>query len=299
MNHMKTLSARLRQYWSLIKSYQTGLLLLTGVVGFLSAGRTLAGDWREILGVAGSLFLAISGSTALNMWYDRDIDAMMQRTCWRPLPTGRVSPTEALVLGLLLSLVGVGWALAIDPLFGIIVFAGSFFDVVVYTLWLKRRSAWSIVWGGISGGMPLLAGRALGLGGLDWIGLMLTAAILFWIPTHILTFAMRYFDDYQHAGVPTIPAAYGFQWTRLIIALSSALAVGAMVISAWGVGLTAGTMDMLLVLSVALLVLSVALLVLSATSVLRPSQRLNFSLFKYASVYMLVSMLLIAGRISF
>lgn len=283
---MKTLGARLRQYWSLIKSYQTGLLLLTGVVGYLSAGRTLAGDWREILGAAGSLFLAISGSTVLNMWYDRDIDAMMQRTCWRPLPTGRVSPTEALVLGLLLSFVGIAWALAIDPLFGTIVFAGSFFDVVVYTLWLKRRSAWSILWGGISGGMPLLAGRALGLGELDWIGLMLTAAILFWIPTHILTFAMRYFDDYQKAGVPTIPAAYGFQWTRIIIALSSALAVGAMVISAWGVGLTAGTMYVLLVLSV-------ALLLLAATSVLRPSQRLNFGLFKYASLYMLSAMILI------
>ncbi|NOZ71882.1 MAG: protoheme IX farnesyltransferase [Chloroflexi bacterium] len=289
---MKNVGARLRLYWSLIKSLQTGLLLITGVVGYLSCGQSISGHGWELLGVVGSLFLAISGSTVLNMWYDRDIDAVMQRTCWRPLPAGKVGPYETLILGLLLSLAGVGWALAIDPLYGTIVFGGFFFDVVVYTLWLKRRSPWSIVWGGMSGAMPLLAGRALGLGQLDWIGLLLAAAILFWIPTHILTFAMRYARDYEQAGIPTMPGVYGFRFTRVVIAFSSMLAIAAMVLAAWGVGLTAGAMSMLLVLSAALLILAL-------TSVLRPSQRLNFSLFKYASVYMLVSMMLIAGRLLF
>jgi len=282
---------KLRLYWSLIKSLQTGLLLLTGIVGYLSAGRHAFEDWTAWLTVSGSLFLAISGSTVLNMWHDRDIDALMQRTCWRPLPAGRVTPNEALILGSTLALAGVGWALMVDELYGLIVFAGLFFDVVVYTMWLKRRSPWSIIWGGIAGGMPVLAGRSLAVGGVDWLGLLLAAAILFWIPTHILTFSMRHLEDYRRAGVPTIPAKYGFMAARIIIALSSILAAGAIGVAAWGVGLTAGALHVLLILSS-------ALLLLAAASVVRPSRRLNFALFKYASLYMLTAMLLIAAGLT-
>jgi len=278
---------RLRLYLSLIKSMQTMLLLITGLVGYLSVGHARVGQGWDILGVAGSLFLAISGSTVLNMWHDRDIDARMDRTCMRPLPSGRIGPNEALALGLLLSLAGVGWALALSPLFGLIVFGGLFCDVIIYTVWLKRRSPWSIVWGGISGAMPLLAGRALALGHVDAIGLLLAAAILFWIPTHILTFAMRYAEDYARAGIPTAPGVYGFRAARTAIALSSVLAASAMLLAAWGVGVTAGGLSVMLVFSAALLILAL-------TSVLRPSQKLNFSLFKFASIYMLISMLIIA-----
>jgi len=86
----------------------------------------------------------------------------------RPLPSGQINPNEALFLGLALSLLGVVWALSMAPLYGAVIFAGLFFDVVVYTIWLKRRTCWSIIWGGISGGMPILAGRALATGRLDW-----------------------------------------------------------------------------------------------------------------------------------
>jgi len=279
--------ARARAYGSLIKSMQTALLLITGVVGYCSVGHALRGCGWELAGAAGSLFLAISGSTVLNMWYDRDIDVRMDRTCLRPLPSGQVSPNEALGLGLGLSLAGVGWALVLAPRFGALVFAGFFFDVVVYTLWLKRRSPWSILWGGISGAMPLLAGRALALGRIDGIGLLLAAAILFWIPTHILTFAMRHAADYARAGVPTLPGVYGFRVARMVIACSSFLASAAIILAAWGVGVTAGGLSVILVLSTALLILAL-------TSVLRPSQKRNFQLFKFASIYMLISMLIIA-----
>ncbi|MEA3337681.1 MAG: UbiA family prenyltransferase [Chloroflexota bacterium] len=236
--------------------------------------------------MAGSLFLAISGSTILNMWYDRDIDALMQRTCWRPLPTGQIGPNEALALGFLLALAGTVGALALNPLFGTILFAGVFFDVLTYTMWLKRRTPWSIIWGGIAGAMPLLAGRALAVGHVDWIGLTLAAAILFWIPTHVLTFGMHYLVDYERAGIPTVPALYGFRRTRAIIALSSILAVAAMALAAAGIGLTAGYWAVLLVISG-------ALFVLVTMSMIRPSPRLDFSLFKRASLYMLSAMLII------
>lgn len=282
---MTAIKEKLHLYWQLIKSLQTGLLLTTGLAGYMSA-RCPVIHWTTLLGLSASLFLAISGSTVLNMWFDRDIDARMQRTCQRPLPSGLVSPMEALRLGLVLAAAGVGWALALDRLYGLVVFAGLFFDVVVYTIWLKRRTPWSIVWGGISGGMPILAGRALGIGGIDWIGALLALAVLFWIPTHIMTFSMRYYDDYRAAGVPTFPAVYGIQITRLIIASSSlgaALSIGFALI---GIGMAWGYLRLLAVLSA-------GLLLLAASSLARPSDRVNFGLFKYASLYMLSSMLLL------
>jgi protoheme IX farnesyltransferase len=269
----------------LIKSLQTGLLLATGLAGFMSA-RCPVIHWSTLLGLMGSLFLAISGSTVLNMWYDRDIDSQMKRTCWRPLPAGKVTPGEALLLGLALAVSGVAWALAMDWLYGLIVFAGLFFDVIVYTVWLKRRSAWSVVWGGISGGMPVLAGRALGLGELDWIGVALSLSVLFWIPTHILTFSMRYHQDYQAARIPTFPAVYGFRTTRVVIAISSVLQVIALGAAALGIGLQIGYLRLIGVLSFGLLVFALR-------AAAHPSERLNFGLFKFASLYMLSTMLLL------
>jgi protoheme IX farnesyltransferase len=283
---LAAIPTKFRNYWPLTKSLQTGLLLSTGLAGFMSA-RCPVMHWYEFLGLALSLFLAIAGSTIINMWYDRDIDAVMNRTHHRPLANGRVTPAEALRLGLVLSVLGVGLAVAMAPLYGLIVFAGLFFDAVVYTLWLKRRTCWSIVWGGISGGMPILAGRAFGTGHIDGIGILLALAVLFWIPTHILTFAMRYFDDYQAANIPTFPSAYGFQFTRLTIAVSSVIA--AISISAAGIliGMQWGFVRLLAVLSA-------GLMLLAAATVFRPTERINFGLFKYASLYMLAAMILLS-----
>ncbi|MBE9474048.1 MAG: protoheme IX farnesyltransferase [Chloroflexi bacterium] len=282
---MSILKTKLRLYWSLIKSLQTVLLLTTGLAGYMSARCPIFNIWT-ILGVAGSLFLAISGSTVLNMWYDRDIDAKMSRTLTRPLPAGKIQPQEALFFGLTISILGIGWALAMDPLFGAIVFAGLFFDVIVYTIWLKRRTCWSIVWGGIAGAMPVLAGRTLGVGYIDWVGIALALAILFWIPTHILTFNMRYHKDYQAAGIPTFQSTYGFQFTRVAIAISSVLAALVMGFAAYGIGMNLGYLRLMAVLSS-------GLLVLAGVSIFTPSERVNFGLFKYASLYMLGSMLLV------
>ncbi|MFZ2095513.1 MAG: heme o synthase [Anaerolineales bacterium] len=283
---MKTILAKLRLYWSLTKSLQTGLLLSTGLAGFMSA-RCPVMHWYDFLGLAVSLFLAIAGSTVINMWYDRDIDAVMNRTHHRPLADGRITPTEALRIGLVLSLMGIGMAVTMSPLYGLIVFAGLFFDAVVYTVWLKRRTCWSIVWGGISGGMPILAGRAFGTGHIDGIGILLALAVLFWIPTHILTFAIRYHDDYLAARIPTFPSTYGFYTTRATIAVSSVIA--ALSISAAGIliGMQWGFFRLLAVLSA-------GLMLLAAASVFRPSERVNYSLFKYASLFMLSAMILLS-----
>jgi protoheme IX farnesyltransferase len=115
---------------------------------------------------------------------------------------------------------------------------------------------------------------------------MLAIAVLFWIPTHMLTFSMRYYDDYQRAGIPTFPSTYGYQVTRVTIAISSVLAALAIVIAAFGIGLDTGFLRLITVLSAGLLGLALI-------SAFRPSESVNFGLFKYASLYMLSAMLLL------
>jgi heme o synthase len=279
------LKQKIAHYWSLTKPLQSGLLLATGLAGYMSA-RCPIFNIGTILGLAASLFLAIAGSTVLNMWWDRDIDAKMGRTQKRATSKGLVSENEVLRVGLILSIIGVGWAAAMDALYGLIVFAGLFFDVVVYSMWLKRRTAWSIVWGGVSGAMPILAGRALGLGAIDWVGVMLALGILFWIPTHTLTFSMKFAKDYADACVPTFPSTYGLTITRATIAISSVLAAAAMVVAGYGIGMAWGFLRLLGVLSAGLLMLALVM-------TFRPSERVNFGLFKYASIYMLAAMILV------
>jgi protoheme IX farnesyltransferase len=189
----------------------------------------------------------------------------------------------------LLSVVGVGGALTMAPLYGAVVLAGWFFDVVVYTLWLKRRTCWSIVWGGISGAMPILAGRVLAVGKVDGMGILLGLAVLFWIPTHILTFSLKYREDYARAGVPTFPAVYGDAFTYALIAISSVLAALAIGWASVLIGLSAGWLGLLAVLAAGLLLLALATFRLQ-------SQRVVFGLFKYASVYMLGAMAILCMR---
>ena len=134
--------------------------------------------------------------------------------------------------------------------------------------------------------MPILAGRVLGTGEIDLIGVLFAIAILLWIPTHILTFSMRYFEDYRSAGVPTISSVYGNKNTQLIIAWSSfgaALSIG---LVAFSLGLSWGYLRLLAVLAIG--VIGLAML-----SIFRPSEKINFGLFKYASMYMLGSMVMV------
>jgi protoheme IX farnesyltransferase len=283
-----TLGAKLRAYLALIKVLQTGLLLITGLAGYMSARPALTA-WQTPLALVGSLFLAISGSTVLNMVFDRDLDARMERTAQRPLPSGQLDQSQTLWVGLGLAWLGVGWAFALAALYGAVVLAMVFFDVVVYTLWLKRRTPWAIAWGGIAGGMPVLAGRVLVTGQIDPIGLLLSLAVLLWIPIHFMTLGLKYADDYRRAGVPIFPNVYGERATRLIIALSTGAAVVAVLLAMWQIGLDGGCLR-------AAMGLGAILLGLALGSVLRRWPELDFALFKAASLYMLASMgLIIVG----
>ncbi|MDD2471666.1 MAG: protoheme IX farnesyltransferase [Dehalococcoidales bacterium] len=282
---MRTVFFKLASYFKLIKSWQTGLLLVSGLAGFLSSPNPDSG-WQTVAGLLGSLFLAISGSTVLNMVYDRDIDARMVRTMQRPIPSGKVSVKEGLALGIILATGGIIWAVFLSPLYAAIVTGGLFFNGIVYTVWLKRKTPWSILWGGIAGGMPVMAGRVLSIGQIDATGLLLMAAVVLWIPTHIMTFSMRYSQDYSSAGVPVFPNSYSKRTVNLIIGVSTCLAAAAFLTAAYLIGLQAIYWYLMAGLGGILFILTV---LSSATN----SSSVNFLLFKAASVYMLIALLLI------
>lgn len=291
-NAVRTRAAeRMGHYGALIKSRQTLLLLASGVAGYLTA-RPHSASPGEVAGMLLSLFAAVSGTTALNMVFDRDIDARMARTADRPLPSGRLSPDQAAPFGGILVALGLGTALSMSPIFAIVIAAGVILDLVVYTLWLKQRSPWSIVFGGIAGGMPILAGRALGIGRLDGLGLLLALSVLTWIPAHIMTLAMKYADDYRRAGIPTWPTVHGFDSARWFIVAANGLRIVALVRAGWLLNICQeACVDLY---SLGLLGLSsTAMLGLSLWAVWRPSDRINYVLFKVASVHMLGSMVLI------
>jgi protoheme IX farnesyltransferase len=282
---MKSIAEKIKLYIPLIKSLQSGLLLLTGIAGYLSANITFNAPqfWQMIP----SLFLAIAGSTILNMWWDRDIDAKMKRTHMRPTPSGRLSGSEVLILGLIVSVIGVGWSFFLNWVYGAVVFAGLFFDVAVYSMWLKRRTCWSILWGGISGAMPILAGRVLATGGFDLIGFLLALAILLWIPTHTLTYSIKFREDYKNAGVPTFPETYGVRGTRVTIAISAVLAALSIGWASILINLSAGLLSAIAVLTAILLLLAFATLRIH-------TDRMNFILFRYASIYMMSAMIILS-----
>jgi protoheme IX farnesyltransferase len=282
-------SIRLRAYWMLIKDLQTGLLLVTAAAGYAS-GCCPDPATPSALVALGSLLLAISGCTVLNMYVDRDLDRLMPRTALRPLPAGLVAPATALNFGLLLTGMGLTWSFFIGRQYGMLVSLGVFLNVAVYTVWLKRRTPFAIVIGGLAGGIPALATRTLVVGKVDLVGLLLALSILLWIPTHMLTLSLKYADDYRQAGIATIPAAYGVRLTRLVIALSSCLTMAVMLWVGWLLALP----GIYLWLSAAL---GIVLSSLTLLSLFRPSERLNFVLYKGASIYMFCSMfVLILGN---
>jgi heme o synthase len=273
-------------YWPLIKSRQTFLLTLTGVAGYLCQ-RPSPMDWPRFSGLIGSLLVTIGGCTVLNMVFDRDIDREMVRTSQRPLAAGQVNVRTATFLGVALIALGLLWALTLSKLYFTLALAGTGLDVLVYTLWLKRRSAWSILWGGLSGGIPILAGRSLVVGRIDAAGLLMALAIVCWIPSHNLTLGMLYSEDYLNAGVPTFLNVYGLAAMRAAVALSSLLTVILMATAF-------GRLNHSLVGFAILGASGLGLVGLALFAWVRSSRQVVGLLYKYSSFYMLAAMLLLS-----
>ncbi len=193
-------------YVSLLKPGITGLILLMAVAGFFAGDPTYPPPWVKLGGILLAGGMASGGAAALNHWYDRDIDARMKRTRDRPLPSEAVSPNHALVLGLLLTALSLPVAyLTVNLLSMLAMASGSVVYVLVYTVWLKRRTRWNIVVGGYAGSAPVLAGCAAAVGSFTPAGLLLALLVFLWTPPHFWSLAVALKDDYGRTELPMLP----------------------------------------------------------------------------------------------
>ena len=273
------------QYWPLIKSRQTFLLTLTGVAGYFCE-RPMPISWPHFVGLIGSMLFTIGGCTVLNMVFDRDIDYKMSRTNRRPLATQQADVRAASILGGALLILGLAWSWSLSMLYFILALSGAVLDVLVYTLWLKRRMSWSINWGGLTGGIPNLAGTSLVTGRVEVSGLLLALAIVCWIPSHNLSLAMLYPDDYINAGIPTFLTEYGQAATIGALSLSSLLT--AVLMSA-----AFGWLNLPLLTWAVSAVSGLGLIGLALYTWKYSGQQGVRLLYKYSSFYMLAAMLLL------
>ena len=246
-----SLSTRLLGYVALTKPRIIELLLVTTLPTMIVARRGLPSGWLILATLAGGA-LSAGGANATNMYLDRDIDAIMKRTRKRPLVTGVVSPTGALVFALALQVVAfvVLWRF-VNLISAVLALSAALFYVFVYTIGLKRRSTQNIVIGGAAGAVPVLIGWTAVTGRLAWTPIVLFALIVIWTPSHFWALAVKYRDDYAAAHVPMLPAVASFERVaREIIVYSVALlgisvvfaVVGRMGLVFWVVDLAAGVL---------------------------------------------------------
>ena len=218
-----TRRARVGAYVALTKPRIIELLLVTTVPTMVVAARGVPSGWLVLATLVGGA-LAAGGANAVNMYVDRDIDRLMERTQHRPLVTGAVSPQSALVFAVALELLAFAelW-LFVNLLSAVLAVSATLFYVFFYTLWLKRASAQNIVIGGAAGAVPVLVGWAAVRDSLGLAPLVLFAIIFVWTPPHFWALAIRYRDDYRRADVPMMPTVVGLTRTARQIVVYTVL----------------------------------------------------------------------------
>jgi heme o synthase len=208
----------IRDWMALLKPRVMSLVVFTGLIGLLVA----PGRLHPVLAFTAVLCIAAAAGAcgAINMWYDRDIDAVMHRTRNRPIPAGRIEPGAALGYGVTLAVGAVVvMYLALNVAAAAVLALSVAFYVFVYTMWLKRRTPQNIVIGGAAGAFPAVVGWAAVTGSVDLVPLILFAIVFFWTPPHFWSLALFANEDYRRAGVPMLPVVAGAKETRRQIVL--------------------------------------------------------------------------------
>jgi len=223
-----------RDWIALLKPRVMSLVVFTGVIGLLVA----PGHLHPVLAFTAVLCIAVGAGAcgAINMWYDRDIDAVMRRTRNRPIPAGRIEPGAALGYGVTLAVASVVMmGLAVNLAAAVVLAISIGFYVFVYTVWLKRRTPQNIVIGGAAGAFPAVIGWAAVTGSVDIVPLILFAIVFFWTPPHFWSLALFANNDYRRAGVPMLPVVAGAKETRKQILLYTLLLVPLSLLP-WAIG---------------------------------------------------------------
>lgn len=275
-------------YIALMKLRVVELLLVTTVPTMVLA----EGGWPDLSLIIITLIggtLAAGGANAINMYVDRDIDALMERTKNRPLVTGLISPRSGLIFAIALEIAAfvVLWVGA-NLLSAVLAISATLFYVFVYTLWLKRTSTQNIVIGGAAGAMPVLVGWAAVRDSLDWAPWILFAVIFFWTPPHFWALAIRHADDYRAAGVPMLPVVVEQKQAirSMVIYTVITVATSFLVLPA------ADDLGLGLIYGISAAILGLAFLAGTIALAKKPSDRGSMQLFTFSITYL--SLLFIA-----
>ena len=222
------------------------LLVITAVTSMYAASKLVGPELDPIallhIIVAGAL--ASAGSSALNHYYDRDIDPLMKRTSTRPIPSGKIKASSVLVYGLAVSVASVVYAyFTLNWVSTFFIGLGIFFYVIIYTVWLKRKNSSNIVIGGFAGSAASMAGWTAATGfvsptGIDLLGFLVGFLVFVWTPSHFWCLAMKIRDDYAEARVPMLPVLIGMQKTSKYILVNTAILLPySLMLYAFGLGL--------------------------------------------------------------
>ena len=217
------------------------LLVITAVTSMYAASKLIGPEldtWALIhIIIAGGL--ASAGSSALNHYYDRDIDPLMERTSTRPIPSGRIKPNSVLIYGLTVSVISVVYgALALNYISAFFIALGIFFYVIIYTAWLKRLNSSNIVIGGFAGSAASMAGWSAATGSMDILGFLIGFLVFVWTPSHFWCLAMKMKDEYSAAKVPMLPVLIGMQKTSKYILINTLILLPySLMLYAFGMGL--------------------------------------------------------------
>jgi protoheme IX farnesyltransferase len=277
--------AEWRDFLALTKPRVMSLVVFTGLCGLLVAPAALppALGFTAILCIA----LGAGAAAALNMWYEADLDAHMKRTKSRPLPAGRMERQSALHFGVALAVGSVVlMGLAINMLAAAILAVSILFYVLVYTIWLKRRTPQNIVIGGAAGAFPPLIGWAAATGRIDLLPVLLFLLIFLWTPPHFWALSLFVRTDYAAAGVPMLPVVAGIRTTRRQVLIYT-LPMAAAAVVPWPLGLTGaiyGGTATLLTAWFAFLATRVALSQEADQALMKPER----ALFKFSILYLFV-----------
>ena len=247
---------RVADFLELLKPRVMSLVVFTGFAGLIVS----PGTPHPVLAAVAVLCIAVGAGAAgaINMWYDRDIDAIMSRTRGRPIPSGRVAPDEALAFGVILALFSVMvMGLALNWVASGLLATAIGFYVFVYTIWLKRRTPQNIVIGGAAGAFPPMIGWAAATGEVSLASIALFILIFMWTPPHFWSLALYRDGDYAKAGVPMLPVVAGRRETKrqILIYTGALLPVGLL---PWWLGIAGGVYALVaVVLGVAFLLAAV------------------------------------------
>ena len=249
----------LHDYLMLTKPRIVILLLITGFAAMWVAAGGPPPFGLTLVTLFG-LALSCGAANAINMWFDRDIDAVMARTQRRPLPAGRLTPEQALRFGVVTGVLSFLVLAAVNLLTALLATAGLLFYVLVYTMWLKRSTVHNIVIGGAAGAAPPLVGWAAVTGRVDWAAVIMFLVVFMWTPPHFWALALFRGEDYARAGVPMLPVVRGERVAKWQILLYSALLIPSGALLYWTGTVGVAYLVTALALGGAMLVASVALL---------------------------------------